>query len=259
MGFLGTIVVLDVEVDVEVEQSDDPSLVITCDESKATVASLGESHAQATLEWAQHYMSQLTIASSTREASLRLRVRNEDMDQPQIQRPDKGSIPISIKDAQVKTKIATPSEVDRAASPTAANDHLTYRDLTVEDEGAVLEYDVSAKTTSQKEKNTAFVLKYNKIINSSNAQKDRVVPIKLGRANPVSLPRAMSPLLDACTNKYAELQSSQAHWHAQNREPPRRRVLPHGFGKRSSRTETRTIILTPDFFTMWQYKPPLHT
>ena len=38
MGFLGTIVVLDVKVDVNAEQSDDRSLVITCDESKATVA-----------------------------------------------------------------------------------------------------------------------------------------------------------------------------------------------------------------------------
>ena len=38
MGFLGTIAVLDVKVDVEAEQNDDRSLVITCDESKATVA-----------------------------------------------------------------------------------------------------------------------------------------------------------------------------------------------------------------------------
>ena len=38
MGFLGTIVVLDVNVDVTAEQSDERSLVITCDESKATVA-----------------------------------------------------------------------------------------------------------------------------------------------------------------------------------------------------------------------------
>jgi len=38
MGFLGTIVVLDIKVDVNAEQSDERSLVITCDESKATVA-----------------------------------------------------------------------------------------------------------------------------------------------------------------------------------------------------------------------------
>ena len=38
MGYLGTIVVLDIKVDVEAEQSDERSLVITCDESKATVA-----------------------------------------------------------------------------------------------------------------------------------------------------------------------------------------------------------------------------
>ena len=38
MGFLGTIVVFDVKVDVDAEQTDDRSLTITCDESKATVA-----------------------------------------------------------------------------------------------------------------------------------------------------------------------------------------------------------------------------
>ena len=38
MGFLGTIAVLDIKVDVDAEQSDERSLVITCDESKATVA-----------------------------------------------------------------------------------------------------------------------------------------------------------------------------------------------------------------------------
>ena len=38
MGFLGTICVLDINVDVDAEQSDEKSLVITCDESKATVA-----------------------------------------------------------------------------------------------------------------------------------------------------------------------------------------------------------------------------
>ena len=38
MGFLGTIVVLDIKVDVNAEQTDERSLTITCDESKATVA-----------------------------------------------------------------------------------------------------------------------------------------------------------------------------------------------------------------------------
>ena len=38
MGFLGTIVVFDIQVDVDAEQTDDRSLTITCDESKATVA-----------------------------------------------------------------------------------------------------------------------------------------------------------------------------------------------------------------------------
>jgi translation initiation factor 3 subunit I len=38
MGFLGTIVVLDVNLDVEAEQNDEKVLTITCEESKATVA-----------------------------------------------------------------------------------------------------------------------------------------------------------------------------------------------------------------------------
>lgn len=38
MGFLGTIVVLDIKVDVNAEQTNERSLTITCDESKATVA-----------------------------------------------------------------------------------------------------------------------------------------------------------------------------------------------------------------------------
>ncbi|KAL6721359.1 translation initiation factor eIF3 subunit [Lecanora helva] len=38
MGFLGTIVVLDIKVDVDAMQSDERALTITCDESKATVA-----------------------------------------------------------------------------------------------------------------------------------------------------------------------------------------------------------------------------
>jgi translation initiation factor 3 subunit I len=38
MGFLGTIVVLDIDLDPQAEQSDEKALVITCDDSKATVA-----------------------------------------------------------------------------------------------------------------------------------------------------------------------------------------------------------------------------
>ena len=38
MGFLGTIVIFDVIVDVNAEQTDERNLTITCDESKATVA-----------------------------------------------------------------------------------------------------------------------------------------------------------------------------------------------------------------------------
>lgn len=38
MGYLGTIVVLDINSDVNAEQSSEPRLRITCEESKATVA-----------------------------------------------------------------------------------------------------------------------------------------------------------------------------------------------------------------------------
>jgi translation initiation factor 3 subunit I len=38
MGYLGTIVVFDIKVDVEAEQSDERTLTITCEESKVTVA-----------------------------------------------------------------------------------------------------------------------------------------------------------------------------------------------------------------------------
>ncbi len=38
MGYLGTIVVLDIKLDPEAEQSSEKALTITCDESKATVA-----------------------------------------------------------------------------------------------------------------------------------------------------------------------------------------------------------------------------
>ena len=42
MGYLGTIVVFDIELDLEAKQADGPRLTITCEESKATVA--GWSH-----------------------------------------------------------------------------------------------------------------------------------------------------------------------------------------------------------------------
>lgn len=38
MGFLGTIVIFDIKLDTEATQSDERSLTISCDESKATVA-----------------------------------------------------------------------------------------------------------------------------------------------------------------------------------------------------------------------------
>lgn len=38
MGHLGTIVVFDIKIDVEAEQTSEPSLRITCEDSKATVA-----------------------------------------------------------------------------------------------------------------------------------------------------------------------------------------------------------------------------
>ena len=38
MGYLGTIVVFNIKIDVDAEQSSEPAMTITCDESKATVA-----------------------------------------------------------------------------------------------------------------------------------------------------------------------------------------------------------------------------
>ena len=38
MGYLGTIVVFDIDINVDAEQSDEPTLKITCEDSKATVA-----------------------------------------------------------------------------------------------------------------------------------------------------------------------------------------------------------------------------
>lgn len=38
MGFLGTIVILDIKLDVDAEQSDEKVMTITCEEAKATVA-----------------------------------------------------------------------------------------------------------------------------------------------------------------------------------------------------------------------------
>ncbi len=38
MGYLGTIVVFDVKADVDAEQAEEPTLKITCEDSKATVA-----------------------------------------------------------------------------------------------------------------------------------------------------------------------------------------------------------------------------
>ena len=38
MGFLGTIIVLDIKLDVDAEQSDEIAMTITCQDSKATVA-----------------------------------------------------------------------------------------------------------------------------------------------------------------------------------------------------------------------------
>ena len=38
MGYLGTIVVIDIKVDVDAEQTNERAMTITCEESKATVA-----------------------------------------------------------------------------------------------------------------------------------------------------------------------------------------------------------------------------
>lgn len=120
-----------------------------------------------------------------------------------------GFIPISAKDAPVKTETAARIETDSAASPIAANDRVTHRNPTAKDEGAAPGHDASAKATSEREKNAAFVVESNRKLSavsekygkdsrkSSDAQEDGVDPIKYGGAGPVSLPRPTSQLPDA--------------------------------------------------------------
>ena len=127
------------------------------------------------------------------------------------------------KESSVKNKIkdhgtvatSTNSELTKEAEPLKATsmtsgaiNHLTYRDLIVENEGATPGHDVSAKITSEKENNTAFLLEYNKVISmvsekygknprkSLATPKYQINPIKFGRVKPVSLLHATSLLLD---------------------------------------------------------------
>jgi len=76
MGFLGTIVVLDINLDVEGPQSDDRALTITCAESKATVAG-----------WS--YMSKYIIAGHEDGTVSQYDAKTgEQLDNTQVHEPD---------------------------------------------------------------------------------------------------------------------------------------------------------------------------
>ncbi len=151
-----------------------------------------------------------------------------------------GFIPISTKEAPAKTEPATPIKIDSATSPIAAHEPVTYHDPTVENKRAAPGLEVPAKIISEKENNAAFVAEYNRKLSSvsekyrrdsrtgSDANEAGVDPIKYGDAELVSLPRATSQLLDAHTDKPADLHSSQTHRYARNGVSSRRRMLPHG-------------------------------
>ena len=111
-----------------------------------------------------------------------------------------GFIPISVKDDSAKIETAAPIKTDRAATPTAVHDSITSRNPIVEDEETASGQEVPTKTTSEKERNAAFMAEYNRHLSSvsekygrdsrkgSDAIEDEVDPIEDQGAEPVSLP-----------------------------------------------------------------------
>ena len=112
-----------------------------------------------------------------------------------------GFIPISTKSAPVKSETAAPIKTDKAVSPISADDPFIHRNPTDEDKSAAPGHEVSANTTSEKEKNAAFMAEYNKGLSSISAkygkdsrkssdakEDDRVDPPQFIGAEPVSLP-----------------------------------------------------------------------
>lgn len=154
-----------------------------------------------------------------------------------------GFIPISTKDAPVKAETAAPIEIktSKAASPITAQDPIIHRNSATKDEAATPGLEVPAKTTSEKEKNAAFIAEYNKGLssisanygkesrNNSDAKEDGVDPVQHLSYDPVKFfPhfRVCIPLLTK--PNHTDLHPPQARRNPRARRPPRRREPPHG-------------------------------
>ena len=108
-----------------------------------------------------------------------------------------GFIPISGTDAPAKTETTAPIKTDRATSPAAVSDNATHRTPTADNGKAAAEHKVSTKTTTEKEKNAAFLAEYTRQLSSvgekygrdsrkgSDVKEDAVDPIQYEGAQPV--------------------------------------------------------------------------
>lgn len=108
-----------------------------------------------------------------------------------------GFIPISSTDAPAKTETTAPIKTDRAASPAAVSDKATHRTPAADNGEAAAEHKVSTKTTTEKEKNAAFLVEYMKNLSSvgekygrdsrkgSDVKEDAVDPIQYEGAKAV--------------------------------------------------------------------------
>ena len=108
-----------------------------------------------------------------------------------------GFIPISGTDAPAKTETTAPIKTDRAASPAAVSDKATHRTPAADNGEAAAEHKISTKTTTEKEKNAAFLVEYMKSLSSvgekygrdsrkgSDVKEDAVDPIQYEGAKPV--------------------------------------------------------------------------
>ena len=153
-----------------------------------------------------------------------------------------GFIPVSTKDAPVKTETAAHIEIkpSEAASPTTAHDPITHRNQATKDESAAPGHEISAKPTTEKERNAAFIAGYDKALssisakygkdsrNNSDAKEANADLIEQLGYDPVNsfLPFYMCFSLTKPT--HTELQSPQAERNPRTRFPPRRRDPPHG-------------------------------
>ncbi|KAH8592772.1 putative eukaryotic translation initiation factor 3 subunit I [Bisporella sp. PMI_857] len=98
MGFLGTIVVLDINLDVNAEQSSEKVLTITCEESKATVAG-----------WS--YLSKYIIAGHEDGSVSQYDAKNgEQLDNVQVHELDSNSLITDLQWAPDRTYFITASK-----------------------------------------------------------------------------------------------------------------------------------------------------